>query len=66
MKKIEVLYSDTQQLNLSDLMDLLGVNKTDMARTAMYLGLQQIQELASRSKESAQELVAVTSFKAKK
>lgn len=66
MKKIEVLYSDSQQLKLSDLMCLLGANKTAMARAAMYLGLQQIQELAARDKESAQELVAVTSFKAKK
>lgn len=65
MKKIEVLYSDTQQLALSGLMDSLGSNKTDMARAAMYLGLQQLKELASRNKESAQELVAVTAYKAK-
>lgn len=65
MKKIEVLYSDSQQLQLSDIMDALGSTKTDTARAAMYLGLQQIKELASRNKESAQELVAVTAFKAK-
>lgn len=65
VKKIEVLYSDSQQLKLSDLMDNLGCNKTDMARAAMMLGLNQIQELASRNKESAQELVAITAYKAK-
>lgn len=65
MKKIEVLYSDTQQLKLSDLMDALGSNKTDMARAAMWLGLNQIQELAARDINSAQELVAVTAYKAK-
>jgi hypothetical protein len=65
MKKIEVLYSDTQQLKLTDLMKMLGSNKTDMARAAMWLGLNQIQELASRDMSSAQELVAVTAYKAK-
>lgn len=65
MKKIEVLYSDTQQLKLTGLMKVLGSNKTDMARAAMWLGLNQIQELASRDKSSAQELVAVTAYKAK-
>lgn len=65
MKKIEVLYSETQQLKLSGLMDSLGSNKTDMARAAMWLGLNQIQELAARDMNSAQELVAVTAYKAK-
>lgn len=65
MKKIEVLYSDSQQLKLLDLMDAIGCNKTDLARAAMYLGMNQIQELAARNNVSAQELVAFTAFKAK-
>lgn len=65
MKKIEVLYSDSQQLKLLDLMSSLGCNKTDMARAAMMLGLNQIQELTYKNKESAQELVAITAYKAK-
>ena len=66
MKKIEVLYSEAQQCKLSDLMDVLGSKKTDVARAAMYLGLQQIQELAARNLSSAQDLVAMTAHKAKR
>lgn len=65
MKKIEVLYSESQRLKLEDLMDALGIKKTEMARAAMYLGLNQIQEIAARDKGAAQELVSFTAFKAK-
>lgn len=44
-------------------MDCLGANQTDVVRSAMYLGMQQLRELASRDKEAAQELLAVTAFK---
>lgn len=63
MKQIGVQYPDGQILQLNDLMSCLGAKQSDIARAAMYLGMQQIKELAARDKTSAQELVAITAFK---
>lgn len=63
MKQIGVQHPEKQLLQISDLMDCLGVKQSDLVRAAMYLGLQQIRELSSRDKDSAQELIAVTAFK---
>ena len=65
MKKLEILFTNNQHLSIDDLMDVLGSNKSQLGRAAMQLGLQQIKELASRNVESAQELVAMSDFKAK-
>jgi len=65
MKKLEILFTSKQHLNIDDLMDVLGSNKSQLARAAMELGLNQIKELAARNTESAQELVAMSDFKAK-
>lgn len=63
MKQLGVKHPEKQVLQVSDLMDVLGTNQTDTVRVALHLGLMQLKELASRDKESAQELLAVTSFK---
>lgn len=63
MKQIGVQYPDGQILQLNDLVSCLGTKQSDLARAAMYLGMQQIKELAARDKTSAQELVAITAFK---
>lgn len=63
MKQLGVKYPEKQILQVADLMDCLGSNQTDTVRVAMYLGIQQLKELASRDKERAQELLATTAFK---
>jgi|LGVE01.1.fsa_nt_gb hypothetical protein len=63
MKQLPVRFNDKQTIQLSDLVEVLGSTTTDTARVAMALGMQQLKELASRDKESAQELLAFTSFK---
>lgn len=63
MKQLGVKYPEKQVLQISDLMKALGTNQTDTVRAALHLGLMQLRELAARDKESAQELLAVTSFK---
>lgn len=63
MKQLGVKHPEKQVLQIGDLMDCLGAKQSEVVRAAMHLGLQQIKELASRDNESAQELVAVTSFK---
>lgn len=65
MKKLEILFTNKQHLNIDDLMNVLGSNKSQLARAAMELGLNQIKELASRNTELAQELVAMNDFKSK-
>jgi len=63
MKQIGVQHPEKQLLQISDLMDCLGAKQSDLVRAAMYLGLNQIKEVAARDKESAQELLATTAFK---
>ena len=63
MKQLGVKHPEKQILQVSDLMSCLGSNQTDTVRAAMYLGMQQLKELAARDRESAQELLAVTAFK---
>lgn len=65
MKQLPVRFNDKQMLQINDMVDCLGSTTTDVSRVAMALGLQQLKELASRKKESAQELLAVTAFKIK-
>lgn len=63
MKQLGVKHPNKQINQIADLMDCLGSNQTDTVRVAMYLGMQQLKELAARDKEAAQELLAVTAFK---
>ncbi len=65
MKPLNIRFSETQQLQVSDLSDTIGTTQSDIARAALALGMQQIKELASRKLDSAQELVAIQAFKAK-
>jgi len=63
MKQLGVKHPEKQILQVLDLMECLGSNQTDTVRAAMYLGMQQLRELAARDKEKAQELLATTAFK---
>lgn len=65
MKKINVRFSEVQQLQISDVSEVTGANFSDVARAAMYLGMLQIRALASTDTEKAAELVAINNFKAK-
>ena len=65
MKPLDIRFSETQQIQVSDLSDVIGTTKSDIARAALALGMAQIKELAARKIESAQELVAINAFKAK-
>ena len=65
MKPLNIRFSETQQLQVSDLSEAIGTTQSDIARAALALGMQQIKELASRKLDSAQELVAIQAFKAK-
>ncbi|MGB1322475.1 MAG: hypothetical protein ACPG5L_16200 [Vibrio gallaecicus] len=65
MEKLPVRFPKKQTLCISDLMDTLGSNQSDMARAAMQLGLSEIKEMAEKNKKSAQDLVAINAYMAK-
>lgn len=65
MKKIPVMFGEAQRLKLDDLAVAVESNVSEVARAAMYLGLQQILILAAVDTEKAGELVAINNFKAK-
>ncbi len=66
MKQLPVRFNEKQTSQLSTLVDLLGVSTTDLARAAIAIGMQHIADLAEKNKDSAQELVAISAFKAMK
>jgi len=65
MKKIPVMFGEAQRLRLDELAVTVESNVSEVARAAMYLGLQQILILAAVDTEKAGELVAINNFKAK-
>lgn len=66
MKPLKVRFPETQHLSLSDLNDVVMCGNSSIARAAFELGMNQLKELASRSPESAKELIAITEFKVTK
>lgn len=65
MKILSVRFGDSQKLKIDDIANSLGMTSSDIARSAMFLGLQQIMALGSAEVEKAQELVAISNFRAK-
>jgi len=65
MKMLPVKFSDTQTLKIKDLVSVVGIDNSKIARAAMRLGLIQIQALASRDLEKAKDLVLVNDARAK-
>lgn len=65
MKTLNVLFTNKQHLNVSDLVNATSTSKSELCRAAMELGLMQIKEIASRDVTAAKELVAINAFKAK-
>lgn len=65
MEKLNVRFSETQKLKIDDTAESLEMNSSDIARAAMYLGIQQLLALASADQSKAQELIAISNFRAK-
>ena len=65
MKMLPVKFSDTQTLKIKDLVSVVGIDNSKIARAAMRLGLMQIQALAARDLEKAKDLVLVNDARAK-
>ena len=65
MKMLAVKFSETQALKLKDLVDVVGIDNSKVARAAMRLGLMQIQSLAARDVEKAKDLVLINDARSK-
>ena len=65
MKIIGVKFSDVQVLKMEDAVDVVGIDKSKIARAAMRLGIQQILALAARDVDKAKELVLINEAKSR-
>lgn len=65
MKVLNVRFSDTQQLNIKDVAEVVDTDYSKVARAAMKLGLNQIKALAARDIEKAIDLVLINDARAK-
>ena len=65
MKMLPVKFSETQALKLKDVVDVVGIDNSKVARAALRLGLMQIQALAARDIEEAIDLVLINDVRSK-
>ena len=66
MKKLDVLFSDTQKLTIKDLAGLINLNQSQIARAAMQLGLQHIKNATSKNSESGADMVIIEDAKGRR
>lgn len=65
MKILPVKFSDTQVLKIKDLVEVVDIDTSKIARAAMRLGIAQIQALAARDIEKAKDLVLINDVRSK-
>lgn len=65
MKMLPVKFSETQTLKIKDVVEVVNIDTSKVARAALRLGLIQIQALASRDVEKARDLVLVNDARSK-
>ena len=65
MKMLGVKFSDSQHLKLADVATMLGMSKTDIARAALYIGLNEIVSLSSKDVDRGIEFASLNAVKAK-
>jgi len=65
MKQLNVRFSESQSLKVSDLSDKLTMSSSDIARAALYIGLNEIMSLASKDVDRGIEFASLNAVKAK-
>ena len=65
MKMLPVKFSDTQVLKVKDMVEVVGIDTSKVARAAMRLGLMQIQALAAKDVAKAKDLVLINDARSK-
>lgn len=64
MKPLDIRFSETQKLQISDLAELLMVSKSEVARAALLIGLAEIRATAAQDKLRGIEVVKLNAVKA--
>jgi len=65
MKMLPVKFSDTQMVKIKDVVEVVGIDTSKVARAALRLGLIQIQALAARDLDKAVDLVLINDVRSK-
>ena len=65
MKQLNVRFSETQRLKLSDIATTLNMSDSDIARAALYIGLNEITSMASKDTDRGIEFASLNAVKAK-
>ena len=65
MKQLNVRFGEAQRLKLSDIASTLGMSESDVARSALYIGLNEITSMASINTDRGIEFTSLNAIKAK-
>ena len=65
MKVLPIKFSDTQALEIKDVVSIVGTDASKVARAAMRLGLAQISNMVSKDLSKAIDLVLVNDARSK-
>lgn len=65
MNKLDVRFGDTQKLRVTDASEVLGLDKSKVARAALRLGINQLLALASRDVDKAIDLALINEVRAR-
>lgn len=65
MKPLNVRFPDTANLKINDIGEALDLFNSDIARAALFLGLEKLQALSARDKQEAVNLVVSQNLKHK-
>jgi len=65
MKMLPVKFSETQALKIRDVVSMIGIDNSKVARAAMKLGIAQILALAARDVDKAKDLVLINDARSK-
>ena len=65
MKQLNVRFSEAQKLKLSDIASTLNMSDSEVARAALYIGLNEITSIASKNTDRGIEFTSLNAIKAK-
>ena len=65
MKQLNVRFSETQRLKLSDISGVLNMIDSDVARAALFIGLNEIASMTSKDVDRGIEFASLNAIKAK-
>lgn len=65
MKMLNVRFSDAQQIKLDEIASYLGMSNSDIARAALFIGLNEIKSIANKDSDRGIEFASLNAVKAK-